>query len=418
MMKNVAVVGFGNVGSGVIELLWQGRVAGLALKKVVVKYLEKPRPLELPSAMLTAGLNEVISDPDIQVIVELVGDAEVAAKIIFDALENGKEVVTANKSVIAEKGDLIFTKAARLGRFVGFRGTFVGCHSLIHELNEARLSASRMKRILAILNGTSNYILSTMSKEAKSFDEALFEAQERGYAEQDPSQDIDGIDTAYKLRILLGLINDTCRPPGSFPIEGIRGITLQDIQYADELGYRVKLIGAIEQPDKLAFVRVHPVLIPPDSLLGSVEGNNNAIEIEDELGVTSGWVAPGAGKYPASLAIIKDLVDIAQERKPLFPRQNNIIPLGDIGELQTRYYLRFSVADQAGVLAQICNIFWQYNVSISTVTQKKGESRNFVPVVMTTHPVKAKDLWQSVSQINQLEIIKAPTKIIGIYEKK
>jgi homoserine dehydrogenase len=417
MMKNVAVIGFGNVGAGVIELLWQGRVAGLALKKVVVKHPEKPRPFELPPAMLTTEISKVISAPDIQVIVELVGDAKVAAEVVLTALKNGKDVVTANKLIIAEKGDSIFTTAAKLGRFVGFRGTFVGCHSLIHELNEARLSASRIKRISAILNGTSNYILSTMTKEAKSFDEALSEAQRQGYAEQDPSQDIDGIDTAYKLRILLGLINDTRRPPGNFPIEGIGGITLQDIRYADELGYRIKLVGVIEQPEKAAFVRVHPVLIPPDSLLGSVEGNNNAIEIEDELGVTSGWVAPGAGRYPTSVAIIKDLVDIAQERKPLFPQGDALIPLGDIGELQNRYYLRFSVVDQSGVLAQICNVFWQYNASLATVMQKEGRSRDFVPVVMTTYPVKERDLWQSLTEINQLEIIKAPTQVIRIYER-
>ncbi|MFC1985194.1 homoserine dehydrogenase, partial [Chloroflexota bacterium] len=352
-IKRVAIIGFGNIGSGVVELLYQKGVTGLELAKVVDIDLERKRPVALPASYLTTDWRQVVNDPEIDVVVELIGGVEPAGSILLEALQNGKEIVTANKMLLAQEGQRIFQLASTLNRRIGFRASFVGCHSLIHEFRQTGTAAKKFRRIYAILNGTCNYILSTMSREGKGFEEALREAKEKGYAESDPSDDIDGIDTANKIRILLGLIGNSYHAVGPFPVEGIRNITLQDIQYAAELGYSVKLVGVIEQKEGVFDVSVHPSMVPKISLLGSLEGAYNGIELEDEFGVVSGLVAPGAGTYPTADAVIKDLLDIAEGRTLPMPSSAEALVLGSTETVERRYYLRFSVVDQAGVLAQI-----------------------------------------------------------------
>lgn len=414
--KRVAVVGFGNIGSGVVELLYQKGIAGLELAKVVDKDLERKRPVTVPAEYLTRDWTQVISDPEIDIVVELMGGIEPAKSVLLQALQNGKDIVTANKSLLVQEGHRIFQLASTLNRRVGFRATFVGCHSLIHEFRQAGTAAKKFRRIYAILNGTCNYILSTMSREGESFEEALKEAQKKGYAEPDPSQDIDGTDTANKIRILLGLISNSYQYQalGSLPVEGIRDVTAQDIQYAAELGYSVKLVGLIEQKEDAFNVGVHPALIPQASLLGSLEGAYNGIELEDEYGIVSGLVAPGAGTYPTADAVIKDLVDIAEGQAMPMPTSATNLVLCPPEDAERRYYLRFSVADQAGVLAQICNIFWKYNISIAAVIQKEAVSREFVPVIMTTHVAREGDLQAAIENVDRLDVAKAKTRIIRI----
>jgi len=289
--KKVAVIGFGNMGSGVVEALYEKGVAGLELTRVVDIDLETPRPVTVPASYLSTDWQQVVNDPAIDIIVELIGGIEPAGNIISEALRNGKDVVTANKMLLAHKGQEIFSLAANLERRIGFRASFVGCHALIHEFRQAGVAAKRYRRIYAILNGTSNYILSTMTREGKSFEQALKEAQEKGLAETDPSDDVDGIDTANKIRILLGLITNSYRTVQAFPIEGIRNVTAQDIQYAVELGYSIKLVGVIEQNEGRFNVAVHPALVPGTSLLGTLEGAYNGTELEDEYGLVSGFVS-------------------------------------------------------------------------------------------------------------------------------
>jgi len=411
--KRVAVVGFGNIGSGVVELLYQKGVAGLELARVCDIDLNRKRPVTLPPHYLITDWRQVVNDPEIDIIIELIGGIEPAKSILLDALQKGKDVVTANKMLLAQEGDVIFQQAATLNRRVGFRASFVGCHSLIHEL-QAGTTAKKFRRIYAILNGTCNYILSTMTREAKKFEEVLREAQGKGYAESDPSDDIDGIDTANKIRILLGLISNSYHIVPSFPIEGIRSITLQDIQYATELGYSVKLIGVIEQKEGIFNVAVHPALVPNISLLGSLEGAYNGIELEDEYGIVSGLIAPGAGAYPTADAVIKDLLDIAEGRTLPMPNSAKALVLGSTESVERRYYLRFNVLDQAGVLAQICNIFWKYNISIAAVIQKEAVSKDFVPVVMTTYSAREGDLQAAIAEVDKLDIARAKTRIIRI----
>ncbi|MDP2730250.1 MAG: homoserine dehydrogenase [Dehalococcoidales bacterium] len=412
--KKIAVIGFGNIGTGVVERLYQKGVAGLELVKVVDIDLKRKRPVTLPSSYLSTDWRQAVTDPEVNIVVELIGGIEPAKSIQMEALKQGKDVVTANKMLLAKEGESIFRLATTLKRRIGFRASFVGGHSLIHELGQAGTAAKKFKRIYAILNGTCNYILSTMSREGKGFEETLKEAQGKGYAESDPSDDIDGIDTANKIRVLLGLISNSYHTAGAFPVEGIRDITLQDIQYADELGYAVKLVGVIEQKEGVFDVAVHPALVPRVSLLGSLEGAYNGTELEDEFGIISGLVAPGAGAYPTADAIIKDLLDIAEGRTLPMPGLANTITLGSKEAVERRYYLRFSVVDQAGVLAQITNIFWKYNISIAAVIQKESASKEFVPVVVTTYLAKEGDLQAAIAEVDKLDVAKARTRIIRI----
>ncbi len=413
-VKTVAVVGFGNIGCGVVELLYKKGIPGLKLVKVVDVDLQRKRSVTLPPDMLGSDWHAVVDDPKIDIIVELIGGIEPAKSIQIAVLKAGKSVVTANKKLLAKEGQEIFQLAATLDRRIGFRASFVGCHALIHEFRQAGTAAKKLRRIYAILNGTSNYILSAMTQDGKTFEEALKEAQVKGYAEANPSDDIDGLDTASKIRILLGLISNSYHTAGDFPVEGIREITAQDVRYAAELGYSVKLVGVIEQKDGVFQVSVRPTLLPQISLLGSLPGAYNGTEIEDEYGVVSGLVAPGAGTYPTADAVVKDLLDIAEGRPMLMPDSAEPLVLGPSESEVRRYYLRFSVVDQAGVLAQICNLFWKYNISIAAVIQKEATSKDFVPLVITTHMAREGDVQAAIGEVDKLPVVKAKTRIIRI----
>jgi homoserine dehydrogenase len=412
--KKIAVIGFGNIGVGVVRALYEKGIAGLELVKVVDIDLKKRRPVKIPKEYLSTDWRSAVNDPDIDIIVELIGGIDPAKTILSQAMQRGKDVVTANKMLLAHEGQNIFSMASKLGRRVGFRASFVGCHSLIHEFQQAGTAAKKIKRIYAILNGTSNYILSTMTRDDKSFKEALREAKEKGFAERDPSNDIDGIDTANKIRIMLNLITNSYRTVPPFRVEGIRDITTQDIQYAGELGYSIKLVGVIEQVGDSFTVGVYPSLLPQTSLLGSLEGAYNGTELEDEYGVISGLVAPGAGVYPTTDAVVKDLADIVEGRPLPMPTLPAPLVLGPTEDAERRYYLRFSVQNQAGVLAQICSIFWKYNISIAGVIQKEPVSTRFVPVVMTTYLAKERDIQTALRKVDKLSVVKAETKLIRI----
>lgn len=412
--KKVAVIGFGNIGVGVVEFLFQRGITGLELVRVVDTDLERERSVSLPSSYLTTDWQTVVRDPEVDIVVELIGGIEPARSIILAAFENGKDVVTANKMLLAQEGDHIFRVASELNRRLGFRASFVGCHSLIHEFRQAGTADKKLRRIYAILNGTCNYILSTMAREGKGFEDALGEAQEKGYAESDPSDDIDGRDTERKIRILLGLISNSYRVVASFPVAGIRDITAQDIRYAAELGYSIKLVGVIEYKDGVFHAGVHPALVPKMSLLGSLEGAYNGVEIEDEFGIISGLIAPGAGAYPTADAVVKDLLDITGGSAMPMPSSAESLVLGSPGDIERGCYLRFSVVDQAGVLAQICDIFWKYNISISAVIQKEAVIEEFVPVVITTYLAKESAIQAAIDEVDQLDVVRAKTQIIQI----
>jgi homoserine dehydrogenase len=413
-IKRVGVIGWGTIGAGVVELLYKKGIPGLELAKVCDLDLETDRGLTLPPEMLTSNWHEITDDSGIDIVVELIGGIEPAKTIQLQALKNGKNVATANKKLLAKEGESIFGQVLELGRKIGIRASFVGAHSFIHELGLVGADAKEYKRIYAILNGTTNYILSKMAGEGKGFEEALKGAQAEGFAEADPTDDIEGYDTENKIRILLGLITNSYRYAGPVPVEGIRDIQVKDILYADELGYAVKLVGVIEHNDHIYDVAVHPALVPKMSLLGSLQGAYNGTEFEDEYGVVSGLVNPGAGRYPTADTVIKDLLDIAEDRTLPIPGTDREFTMGSPGDVQRRYYLRFTVVDQPGVLAQITDIFWKYNINIAAVIQKEESQEEFVPIVMTTYLAREGDIQAALEKVNKLEPVKAATKVLRI----
>lgn len=410
--KKVAVIGWGTIGTGVVELLYKKGIPGLELVKVCDIDLETDRGLKLSPDMLTSDWHQVVDDPEIDIVVELIGGIEPAKTIQMEALKKGKNVATANKKLLAKEGEAIFGQVLELGRKIGIRASFVGAHSFIHELSLVGAEAKKYRRIYAILNGTCNYILSKMSDEGLGFEEALKGAQQEGYAEADPTDDIEGYDTENKIRILLGLITNSYRYAGPFPVEGIKDISVQDIFYADELGYSVKLVGVIEHNEGVFDVAVHPALVPRMSLLGSLRGAYNGTEFEDEYGVVSGLVNPGAGKYPTADTVIKDLLDIAEGRTLPIPATTEKFTLGSPGDVRRRYYLRFSVVDQPGVLAKITDIFWKHEINIAGVIQKESAARGPVPVVMTTYLAREADIQAAVEQVDNLDVVKSKTRMI------
>ena len=413
--KKVAVIGFGTIGTGVVDLLHHRGVPGLELVKVIDKDLTRKRAVSVPPGMLVPDLSAATDNPDVDVVVELMGGIEPAKTVLLTSLKNGKDIVTANKKLLGKEGQDVFRAASALGRKIGFRASFVGAHALIHEFRQAKAMGRRFQKIQAILNGTSNYVLSTMSSGGKGFEDALQEAKAKGYAEFDPTDDIDGHDTASKVRILLGLIADSYHTVGSFPLEGIRGVTAQDIKYAAELGYTVKLVGVIEQSPASGFdVSIRPSLVPSGSLLGSLQGAMNGIELIDDYSVVTGLVNPGAGTYPTAESVVKDLLDIYEGRPMPMPTSADEIRLGPPEDIRRRFYLRFSVLDQAGVLAQLCNVFWKHNISIAAVIQKEAISQEYVPLVITTHEAREGDLQSAMDEIHQLKVVKAETKVMRI----
>ncbi|MFH1087350.1 MAG: homoserine dehydrogenase, partial [Chloroflexota bacterium] len=346
------------------------------------------------------------------------GGTEPAYSLVLEALRRGKHVVTANKNIIAEHGDVVFAEAARMNRFVGFRGTFVGCHSLLHDLGN-RVKEGRITQITAILNGTCNYILSSMTEKQMDFSAALEEAQDKGFAEKDPSMDIDGIDTAQKLKILLGVTTNTRKVTEAFPVKGIRNISLQDVRYAAELGYRIKLLGLIQVRDSGIYAQVSPALVKSSSLLATAQREANAIEVVDEFGKTSGLIAPGAGRYPTAQAILKDIAEIVQGSGLPMPQTDQPVKLSNPDELSQRFYLCFTVADRPGVLAQISTVFWQFSISVAAVVQKESvlqESPGIVPLVMLLHPAPEKDVRAALEKIDGSPVVKAPTQALHIYD--
>lgn len=410
-VKRVGVVGWGTIGAGVVELLFKKGIPGLELAKICDLDLETDRGLTLPAEKLTSNWHDITDDPEIDIVVELIGGIEPAKTILMAALQNGKSVVTANKKLLAKEGEIIFKSVIDLGQKIGIRASFVGAHSFIHELGLVGAEAKEYKRIYAILNGTTNYILSKMTGEGKSFEEALKGAQEEGFAEADPTDDIEGNDTENKIRVLLGLITNSYKYAGAIPVEGIKDISVKDIAYADELGYAVKLVGVIENNGRVFDVAVHPALVPKISLLGSLKEANNGSEFEDEYGVISGLVNPGAGRYPTADTVIKDLLDIANNRTLPIPSTANDYTLGEPGEVERRYYLRFTAFDQPGVLAQITSIFREYNINIASVIQKESAQQESVPIIMTTYLAKNSDVESALAEVNRLESVKADTKL-------
>jgi len=416
----VGLFGLGTVGQGVAELLlnekWKSKEYEFVLRKVVVKHLNKERSVSLSPHLLTTNPREILEDSEIDTIIEVMGGINPAREITIEALQRGKNVITANKALLARSGSQLFKVAAENNCYLGVRASNIASYRLIESLVS---SPSNIEEIVGIFNGTCNYILTEMEQREKSFSDILKKAQKIGYTERDSSDDIDGYDTAHKLVVLLGLSSGHFLPLESLFVEGIRNITLQDILFARELGYRIKLLAIARRKHEELEARVHPALLPRDRGLARLGGIENGIEIRDETGVEVGLQAPGAGRYPTATAILEDLVSMAKGGKLISPYKRERFRLRKMEDVETKYYLRFSALDRAGVLAKISGILGNYNISIKAVLQKgerKGNELEFVPIIMLTHRAKEKDVQNALQEIDGLSIIKGETLLIRVEE--
>jgi homoserine dehydrogenase len=419
---SVGLLGIGTVGGGTFAVLARNREeisrrAGcdIAIRVVADKDLERARRLAGGKAAVTADANGVVNDPDIDIVVELIGGTGAAKDLILRAIANGKHVVTANKALLARHGNEIFAAAQKQDVMVAFEAAVGGGIPIIKSLREG-LTANRIEWIAGIINGTSNFILSEMREKGTGFAEALKEAQRCGYAEADPAFDIEGVDAAHKLTIMAAIGFGIPMRFESAYTEGIAKLAREDIRYAEELGYRIKLLGITKRKDNGIELRVHPTLVPARRLIASVEGVMNAILVKgDAVGQTL-YYGAGAGSEPTASAVVADIVDVArmltadpEHRVPHFAFQPGELadtPILPMGEVQTRCYLRMRVRDRPGVLADIARILADRGISIEAMVQKEPhEGEEQVDIIMLTHLTLEKNVDAAIASIERLPVV-------------
>jgi len=427
----VGLIGFGTVGAGVGKILQKNSSliekrmgAKIILKRVADIDIKTDRGVKLKRGVLTRSAADVIEDPEIDIVMELIGGIEPAKTCILKAIRNKKHIITANKALLALHGDEIFKEAYRFGVNVNFEASVGGGIPLIRSIKEG-LVANRIQSIFGILNGTSNYILSKMTDEGRNFKEVLKEAQEKGYAEANPTYDIEGFDAAHKLAILIRLAFGTPLRFEEIFIGGISEITPLDIQFGQEFGYRIKLLAIAKMDQGKIEARVHPTLIPKRHLLSTVEGVFNAIYIKgDAIGPTL-FYGQGAGQMPTGSAVISDLVELGRNlliqatgrRVPPLSFQESAIEkisLKKMEDVVMPFYIRFSVLDRPGVLSKISGILGKNDISIASVIQKGRKIKGAVPVVMMTHEAKEKNVHRALKEIDQLGVILGKTIFIRV----
>jgi homoserine dehydrogenase len=414
-MVRVGIIGFGTVGSGTVKVLLQNselikKRTGLDIEiaRIADLDIKRDRGIRLPEGILTTNASDIIEDPDIDIVVELIGGIRPAKDFILRAIRNKKHVVTANKALLAEEGEEIFQEAKRNGVMLGFEASVAGGIPIIKVVREG-LVGNRFLSIYGIINGTSNYILTRMTAEGLSFKEALSEAQRLGYAEADPTLDVEGIDATHKLTILASLAFGIPLSYKSIYREGITGITPLDINFAKELGYRIKLLAIAKLTDGGLELRVHPTMVPEEYLISKVDGVFNAVYVEgDAVGPTL-YYGRGAGDMPTGSAVVSDIVDIAKRLSSPEPVRmaepyGNTI-LKDMGEIVSMYYFRFTALDRPGVLSKISGILGEHNISIASVIQKGRRVGGAVPLVILTHMAKEKDVLKALSEIDRLSVV-------------
>ncbi|MBU4346733.1 MAG: homoserine dehydrogenase [Candidatus Omnitrophica bacterium] len=426
---NVGLVGFGNVGSGVVKILRQRKTflrekIGLEIniQKIYDKDITSKRDVDVDRSLLTRDSKKILNDPQIDIVVELIGGIHPAKEYIIEALKKGKNIVTANKALLAQNGKELFALAQDRQKNIYFEAAVGAGIPIIKSLREG-LVANKFYNILGIVNGTSNFILSQMSNNNFTFKAALAQAQLKGFAEKDPSLDIEGIDSAHKLILLVYLCFGRLVNFSDIFIEGISQISLADINYAKELGFEIKLLTIAKKEKEELEVRVHPTLIPRGHLLSSVTGIFNAIYVSSDLAGNLLFYGPGAGQLSAASAVVSDLVDLTQDiRAGLFrPTLNirvdeSIKRLRRIDDIESRYYIRFMAVDKPGVLAKISGILAQSGISIASVTQKERSKAHVVPIVMIIHEAKEKNLRQALEAIDRLAAIKQKSVAIRMEE--
>lgn len=419
----IGILGLGTVGGGTVSVLKRNareisRRAGrdIEIFAAADKELDKPRSCDLTGINLTDDAFSVVNNPEIQIVVELIGGTGVARDLVMQAIENGKHVVTANKALIAMHGNELFAKAQEMGVTIAFEAAVAGGIPIIKAMREG-LAGNRIEWLAGIINGTGNFILTEMREKQRNFADVLAEAQALGYAEADPTFDVEGIDAAHKLTIMASIAFGIPLQFYKCYTEGISKISQEDVQYAADLGYRIKHLGIAKKTPQGVELRVHPTLIPERRLLANVNGVMNAVVVKgDAVGPTL-YYGAGAGSEPTASAVVADIVDIVraltsdpENRVPHLAFQPDAIkdtPILPMSEVVTSYYLRIQTEDKPGVLADITRIFSEQGINIEAILQKQPEDdEGLVPIIMLTQPVAEKNMDEAIAQIEALDTVK------------
>ena len=423
----VGIIGFGTVGAGVAEnLLGNADVIAKrtgvrpVLTKIADLDITTDRGVAVPEGILTTNAAEVIDGCDI--VVELIGGTTIAKKFILEALKKGKSVVTANKALLSHHGEELFAAAEASGADLCYEASVAGGIPIIKAIREG-LVANRIERIYGIMNGTCNYILTRMEREGADFAPVLADAQKLGYAEANPSLDIDGFDTAHKTSILASLAFGKWFSQDEVYVEGIRDLALSDLSYADELGYRIKLLGIIKDNNGALEMRVHPTLIPKSALLAGISDVFNGVVVDgDTVGQTL-FYGRGAGRKATASAVVADITDAAlnyandcRQRVPNFKEGRQFEKLSSIEECVSRFYLRLQVKDTPGVIAAITQILAERGINISSLIQHENQTGNddSVSLVILTHPVRERNMRAALSELGVLSVNSSPVKLLRI----
>ena len=418
----VGVLGLGTVGGGTVNVLQRNaeEIARRAGRGIVVSHaaardLNKPRICSTDGITVTETAQDVVEDPEVQIVVELIGGDTLALDLVMRAIENGKHVVTANKALIAKHGNKIFEAAQAKGVIVAFEAAVAGGIPIIKAIREG-LAGNRIEWLAGIINGTGNFILTEMRDKGRDFDDVLKEAQDLGYAEADPEFDVEGIDAAHKLTILASIAFGIPLQFDKAFTEGITKITREDVTYAEELGYRIKHLGISRRTDKGVELRVHPTLIPERRLIANVDGVMNAVLVQgDAVGPTL-YYGAGAGDEPTASAVVADIVDVVrvltsdpENRVPHLafqPDSLSDLPILSMDEVETAYYLRMQAKDEPGVLADVTRILGDKGISIEAIIQKEPEGDSTeANVIMLTHTVVEKQMNEAIQKIEALDTI-------------
>jgi homoserine dehydrogenase len=426
----VGLLGFGTIGAGVVRVfqhnakLMEKRLGTrLTLARVADRDLTSDRGVKLDAGILTDDAEQVLTDPQIDVVIELIGGYEPARSFVLKAIENGKHVVTANKALLAKHGEEILAAAAAKGVEVMFEASVGGGIPVLSAIKE-NLCANNFRYVFGILNGTCNYILTRMTEEGVDFASVLKDAQAKGYAEADPTFDVEGIDTAHKLAILVSLCFGTRIKFDNISIEGISNITPLDIQFARQFGYKIKLLAIGKFENGAVEARVHPTMIPENYPLADVDGVFNAVRLVGDFVGPVMLYGQGAGMDATASAVMGDVMAIARNlavgakiRTPAMaylPDQIVELPVKPMDEIVTQYYLRFAVLDQPGVLAQISSVLGRYAISISSLIQPERRESGAVPIVIMTHEATEARIRGALAEIDQLDLVREPSHFIRI----
>ncbi len=426
----VGLLGFGTIGTGVVrvfqknaELMAKRLGKPLELVKIADLDITTDRGVSLEAGVLTTDVEDVLSNPEVDVVIELIGGYEPAKAFILKAIANGKHIVTANKALMAVHGQEIIAAANENGVEVMFEAAVGGGIPIISAIKE-NLCANSFRTVLGILNGTCNYILTKMTDQGSDFAPVLKEAQELGYAETDPTFDIEGVDTAHKIALLAALCFGTKVDFDQVYTEGVNNIAAIDIQFATQMGYKIKLLAIGKSDGEQIEVRVHPTMIPKSYQLSEVDGVFNAVRLSGDFLGPAMLYGSGAGMDATASAVMGDVMAIASDksvgaigRTPCMAyRADQVenLPIKQMSDIRSHYYLRFTTVDKPGVLAQISSILGKYDISIQSMIQPERHEADAVPIVLMTHDAKESNINQALAEIDQLEIVQQPTRLIRV----